>query len=229
MSRLSSQSRPDLAYDALNLSTILNKASAKDAKESRKAAIKAKTENFPIKYSHLGDFKDLHIEVFADASFANIENGLQTKSVMGSTIYLANKELRVNPIQWKSKVIEKVTPDTKTAETLALENAIDDAIHLSEMISEVYTGEIKGGHQIPLIVREDSKALIQSLYSTHKVKRKTMWVIISCIQQHIQTGIIKDIFHVKSNQQLADVFTKKGVNTQTIIETMSSGIIDFRL
>ena len=207
------------------MSTVLNKASSKDAKDSRKAVIKAKTENFAIKYSHLGNLKNLHLEVFADASFTNMEKGLQTKSVMGSAIFLANDDLKVNPIQWKSKVIEKVTPDTKTAETLALESAIDDAIHLSEMISEVYTGEVNG-YSIPLVIREDSKALIQSLYSTRKVKRTTMRVIISCIQQHIQRGIIKDIFHVKSHQQLADVFTKRGVNPSNIIEAMSSGFLN---
>ena len=63
---------------------------------------------------------------------------------MGSIIFLSNKDNKVNPLQWKSKVIEKVTPDIKTAETLSLEITVDDAIHLSEMITEIYTGNPKG-------------------------------------------------------------------------------------
>ena len=81
-------------------------------------------------------------------------------------------------INWKSKVIDKVAQDIKTAETLALENAVDDAIHLTNMISELYTGKLIG-YQIPIVVNEDSKSLIESLYSTKKVKRKTMRVVIS--------------------------------------------------
>ena len=122
------------------------------------------------------------------------------------------------------KVIEKVTPDIKTAETLSLEITVDDAIHLSEMITEIYTGNPKGC-ALPLVVKEDSKALIDSLYSTKKVKRKTMRVVISCLQQYITNGIIKDIIHVKTDQQLADVFTKRGVNGQNIIDVTSTGAI----
>ena len=69
--------------------------------------------------------------------------------------------------------------DIKSAETLALENAVDDALHLADMISEVYTGEANPKLKIPLTINEDSKSLIESLYSTQKVKRKTMRVVVS--------------------------------------------------
>ena len=50
LSWATSQTRPDLAFDALHLSTILNKATHQDAKNSRKSVIKAKTENYKIKF-----------------------------------------------------------------------------------------------------------------------------------------------------------------------------------
>ena len=89
---------------------------------------------------------------------------------MGYFIALANEDMEVSPLHWKSKVIEKVAEDVKTAETLALETATDDAIHLADMIAEIYTGETNPNIKIPLIVNEDSASLIESLYSTKKVK-----------------------------------------------------------
>ena len=53
-----------------------------------------------------------------------------------------------------------------------------------------------------------------------------MRVVVSSIQQQMKSGIIKDIFHVKTQDQLADVFTKKGVKCQTIIDAVSKGKIE---
>ena len=68
LSWASSQTRPDLAYDALQLSTVLNKAAYRDAKIANKVVLKAKHQNLELKFSQLGNIEDLHIELFADAS-----------------------------------------------------------------------------------------------------------------------------------------------------------------
>ena len=63
-------------------------------------------------------------------------------------------DLDISPLHWKSCVIDKVTEDVKTAETLALEKALDDAIHLSNLISEIYTGEATK-NILPIVANED--------------------------------------------------------------------------
>ena len=133
-------------------------------------------------------WKKLHLEVFADAALGNAEKDLGTKSVMGYFIALSNSNMKISPLHWKSKVIEKVAEDVKTAETLALETAVDDSIHLADLIAEIYSGEEESETKIPLKVNGDSASLIESLYSTKKVKRKTMRVVISSIQQNIKRG-----------------------------------------
>ena len=172
----------------------------------------------------MADFYDLHIELFADASLGNVEEGLHTKSGMGYFICLSNKKLDVSPLHWKSCVIDKVAEDVKTAETLALEKALDDSIHISNLITEVYTGEASM-NTLPIIANEDSNSLLESIYSTKKVKRKTMRVVISSIQQHLQNKILTEIHHVKSADNVADVFTKKGVNTDRILTVLKNGSI----
>ena len=222
---LSSQTRPDLSYDAFYLSTCLNKAKYKEAKYSTKVLEKSKQRSVQLKFSHLAHWKDLHIELYVDAALGNIEQEGMTKSMMGYFIVLCDNSGNFNPLHWKSKVIDKVTPDIKTAETIALENALDDAIYMSKMISEIYTG--KGdAFKIPIVINEDSKSLVQSLSSTKKVKRKTVRLVISSIQQSINDGTISDIIHVSSKDQLADTFTKKGVNNEKLLKCLASGKLD---
>ena len=182
LSWLSSQTRPDLAFDALNLSICLNKARFKDAKYSKKVLLRAKEDQYEIKFSHLGHLKNLHLEIFADASLGNVEHNSETKSVMGSFIGLANDDLKTSPLSWRSKLIERVAQDIKTAETLALEASIDDGVFLASMISELYGGDQK----IPIIVNEDSRGLVDSIYSTKKIKKKTMRVVLSGIEQYLK-------------------------------------------
>ena len=177
-------------------------------------------------FTHLGNIEDLHIEVFADASLGNMEKDLETKSVMGYFICLANSNMDINPLHWKSRVIDKVAEDIKTAETLALETAIDDAIHLSNLLMEVYSGNVKE-NSIPIIVNEDSLSLVESIYSTKKVKRKTMRVVISSIQQHLKLKRISDVKHVKTEDNVADIFTKKGVSKERILNVLHSGSLNY--
>ena len=188
--------------------------------------MKAKQENICVKYSHIGDLEDLHIELFADASLGNTEKNLESKSVMGLVVLLKGKDENVNPLNWRSKVIDKVAEDIKTAETLALETAIDESIHLADMISEIYTDD-SNTTKLLIIVNADSKLLVESLYSTKKVRRKTMRVVISSIQQQMKRGRIKTIKHVNSKQQLADVMTKKGVSPDNILDIVTRGTLDF--
>ena len=222
LSWLATQTRPDLSFDSFNLSTVLNRATLRDGKLANKIIKKAKQEQIELKFSTLGNIEDLHLEIFADASLGNVESGLHTKSGMGYFICLANKNLDISPLHWKSCVIDKVAEDIKTAETLALEKALDDAIHISNLITEMYTGDATM-NTLPIIANEDSNSLLESLYSTKKVKRKTMRVVVSNIQKHLQNGILTDIHKVKSKENIADVFTKAGVNTDRVLTVLRHG------
>ena len=157
---------------------------------------KAKKNEVSLKFQKLGNIKDLHLEVFADASLGNVEEDGYTKSMMGYFIVLSDSQGKFNPIHWKSKVIDKVAQDVKTAETLALDIALDDAIFLGRIISEIYFGDFRI-FTIPIEINEDSKSLVDTLFSTKKVKRKTMRIIVSSLQQYMKDGTISNVKHVK--------------------------------
>ena len=50
-----------------------------------------------------------------------------------------------------------------------------------------------------------------------------MRVVISSIQQNLQNKIIRDVHHVKSQDNIADIFTKKGVDNTRIKEVLQFG------
>ena len=50
-----------------------------------------------------------------------------------------------------------------------------------------------------------------------------MRVVISSVQQNLKNKRIKDILHVKSSDQIADVFTKSGVCTNAILDVIQKG------
>ena len=163
----SSQTRPDISYDAFFMSSILNKSRYRHFKQMKKLTEKVKDEQLSLKFQRLGEWHSLKVHVYADASLGNTEENGETKSVMGYLIMLTNSENIFNPIHWKTKIIERVAEDIKSAETLSLESAVDDAIYISSMLTEIYTGRIDKPC-LPLIIKEDSKSLIESLYSTKK-------------------------------------------------------------
>ena len=210
-----------MSFDSFNLSTVLNRATLRDAKLTNKIVKKAKQEQVQLKFSKLGNIQDLHLELFSDASLGNVETGIHTKSGLGYFICLANDNLDMSPLHWKSSVIDKVAEDIKTAETLALEKALDDAIHISNLLTEVYTGEPRK-NELPIIANIDSNSLLESIYSTKKVKRKTMRVVLSSIQQHLQNKILTEVCHVKSKDNIADVFTKTGVNPDRVLTALKN-------
>ena len=164
LSWLASQTRPDLSFDAFYLSTKLNKATFKDAMDSVKSTKKAYERNVSLKFSKLGPIEKLHIELYPDASLGNIDSELKTKSMMGYFACISNDAMEMNPLNWKSKIIEKVAPDIKSAETLALEQALDDTIHLGNMLSELYF-EDPNKFKIPITINKSSKSLFHSIFS----------------------------------------------------------------
>ena len=70
---VSSQTRPDLCFDTLDLSVERNKATGATLKKAVKALRKLKAKDSTIRFSKVGD--DLKIIVYADAAFCNLSDG----------------------------------------------------------------------------------------------------------------------------------------------------------
>ena len=119
--------RPDLSYRTNILSRIpagtdLNQKIT----EARELIDVARKHPLEIRYGKIGSLNQLSLEVYADASFAGVEKGI--KSTEGFIIFLRGSDSRCAPIAWRSRVISRVCRSAKSAETVALEDALDMAI-----------------------------------------------------------------------------------------------------
>ena len=213
--------RPDLAFDVRHLATRNKDATIGDIKTANKILKKAHYENVKVKYSHLGDWRQLKLVTFTDSSFKNSED--KVKSVGGRVTFLTSPQGLASPLSWKSRTIQQVCKSVKSAETRSLEQGMEDSIYTARIIHEVMTG--KPGY-IPVEQKIDSKTLYDSVRSTKPVEEKTMRHVLAWIkQQKEEEKTVTRIDWISNKLMLADILTKKGVKPDPLLRAVTEGRI----
>ena len=134
--------RPDLCFEVNRLSTNISIISIRELKDAKRLVKKAKAEPISLRFTKIGCMKDLRIQLYTDASFNNQD--AKIRSTEGRVILLQNKKtLKANAFSWKTKKIARICRSVKGAETRALENGLDEAVHFSRMVREIFDGDLK--------------------------------------------------------------------------------------
>ena len=142
---LSEVSRPDLAFDTLDMASFTKDATVKQAQRLNKVVRKASELDNEILYSKIGDETDLKILAISDAALNKREN--KTQSIMGKSVFLSNlAETKVCPIVLKSKTIQTVCRSAKDAETRGFEKTAEEAIYIARSLKEILTARTTAGH-----------------------------------------------------------------------------------
>ena len=157
--------------------------------------------------------------VFSDASFGNVKNG---GSQGGFIIFLSDETNSVTPLSWSSKRLKRVVRSTMAAETLALLQAVDGAIYLRQFISEVLFNELSA-KSIPIYCFVDNKDLCSALESSKDVNERRLRVEIQTLKDCIRNDNLF-IRWVDTKNQLADVFTKTGLKSCTLLNALADGV-----
>ena len=100
---------------------------------------------------------------------------------------------------------------TLSAETLSTYDAVDEAIYIGHMLTELYHDHHLQ-NKIPVIVYTDNHSLHDNLNSTKQVKEKRLRIILAGVQESLERGNLKKILWISSKCQLADCLTKKGAS-----------------
>ena len=220
---LAEMTRPDLAYDCLNLSCHTKSATVGNIKEANKAIKKAKAYPGVIRYGRVGDLKSVKVLGISDASY--LKQDERTKSVMGRMIFLSShEEDKVAPIIWKAKTIPTVCKTVKDAETRAADKCVDDSIYIARCIKEIYTGE-RGESQIKVDICTDSQSLIDSIESTRQIDSKLLRPIVKFLKQMLDSQMVNNIRWVDTEVCVADILTKpaRSVLTSKVMDIMRTG------
>ena len=217
-------SRPDLVFNVSMLSrAVQDEELDSQIEKCRTLTTRAKDSKYVITYKALGEMKNLELLVFSDAAYGNQDLD-RVKSTVGIIIFLSGPG-GCAPILWRSRAIKRVCKSVKTAETLALEEAVDAAINLARQINQMVTGrkEEKG---IPVRAFTDSKSLVDSVESCKQVVEGAMRLVVEKIKEHVQDGHVTEITWVRGARNWADGLTKKTVDMTGLINILKTGEIN---
>jgi len=188
-------------------------------KEARRLVKEIKATQVEIKFSRLGDLSELYLEVYVDAAFGNTDN--KVRSTEGAIIMLRGVGSRCSPAYWTSKKT-RVCKSAKTAETVALENAVDMAICIGRQLNQIRTG-VAGKDPGKIVVCSDSKSLIESLSSTKQVKEGPMRLSIERLKDFRDHGEVTEFKWVPTGDMLADALTKQRVDAAVLVRVLRTG------
>ena len=224
---ISLMTRPDISFDVNVLSSEVANGTISTIKAANRVIKKAKFSQSVLRFVRLGDLSDLSIKVYADASYANQLD--KVRSTAGRIILIQNKKKgSVNVVSWKTKKIGRVCRSVKSAETRALEEAIDDAVNIARLVTEVYTGKVnlKDPAQIPVEGYTDSKSLWESLHNTRQCEEKILRNSIASIKELMDLKMVEEVSWVPTKHQLADCMTKRGQTSGWLLRVASHNRLD---
>lgn len=216
---MSTQTRPDICFDVLELSNSLKQPTVSDILKANKCVKKLRNETCIVQFPCLDMSSDFSLDVFCDASHANLPDGFS--SAEGYIIFLTDNAGRCCPLAWGSKKIRRVVKSSLAAETLSLVDAIDVAMYLKHILSEVLQSD-----DIAIRCHVDNKSLWDNVHSTKSVSEKRLRIDMASIKEMLHTKEIKSIHWTPASGQLADCFTKRGACCGKLLNIINTGHLD---
>lgn len=211
-------SRPDLSFELIETSTKFKNGKVLDLLNIMKTVKKAKTELSQVCFPDLGQPKYWEIILFSDAAHANLNDGVS--STLGYVVFLANQR-KVCPLSWRTNKIKRVVRSTLAAETLSLQEGLEDAFYVKSVLADIL-GQ-KTIHDVPVIAYVDNKSLVEAVHSTRMVDDKRLRIDIGAIKQSLEVGDVKAVKWCQGSSQLANCLTKKGASGIQLLAVFQTG------
>ncbi|GAB1610627.1 hypothetical protein Ahia01_001349000 [Argonauta hians] len=204
------QTRPDISFDICQAS--VNMANESDnMKRINKCIKRLKSENPVLKFVPI-NFRSSKIVCFADASFANLQNGAS----QGGFIIFIESEGKCIPLFWQSKKLKRVVKSTLSAENMALMEGAEQCFLLKSIIKEIFN------ISLPIIVMTDSKSLKDCLSTSKTLEDKRLKVDICVVRDYDKKKEIHQVCWISTEKQLADSLTKSGANPAKLLQVLQS-------
>lgn len=211
--------RPDLAFEMIELSTKFKAGIVDDLVRVRKALLNTKLNKAEILIPNLGDPKDWHIMCYTDAALGNLNDGVD--STGGHIIFLTNsKQRECAVLDWQANKIKRVVRSTLAAETLSLCDGLENALHVRSILEDTLNLHEK---TIKIHGIVDNRSTVDAVKSTTVVDDKRLRREIGGVKELLERGEVSSISWVPGSDQLADVLTKRGVNNLKLLNVIQTG------
>ena len=213
LSWISTQTRPDVAFDVCELSGICKKATIGDALRLNKVISRILSDNYYLLFQRMSRMEECTLDCYTDASFANLPDG---GSQGGFVIFLSDCDGNKCPLSWQSRRLRRVVKSTLAAETLALVEGAEAAVYLKTIIEEIV-----GCDKLKVQCYVDNKSLVEALKSSTSVDDRRLRIDVALLKDMMQRREVDNISWVSTSEQLADCLTKKGASTDRLREALS--------
>ena len=132
-------------------------------------------------------------------------------------------------LNWHSKRIRRVARSSLAAETLGLSDTVGNGVYrwqwsLFELLPELLFND---PYCIPVEVMSDSKSLYGVLHSKKNVSEKCLRIDTVLLKEFIDNKSVTKIHYVPSQNQLANVLTKRTALSRELLNTLSKGVLPF--
>ena len=207
--------RPDLLFSQIESSSVITKATVNDLKKLAKAVNKVHDSKSYLKVPKLAaDPEKWKMQLFTDASWRNLgESG----SAAGKVLYISDGDVSY-PVYWGAHKLRRVCHSSQTAEIMALNEGLNDAQLVREMIEEMT------GVKVDMEAIIDNKNAYAALTANTAPTDKRLRCEVAEVREAIMLGEVKRIKLVGSKYQLADALTKSGADGTNILISLQSGI-----
>ena len=208
--------RPDIVFDAMELSMSLTSPCVHDYGRALKTLKKLQSSEVEIAFPNLGSFSNWRILVLSDAAFANLSDSVS--SAGGYIIFIVGDEHRCLPVCWKANKIKRKVNSTLAAECLALKNAVDHALFLRNLLKDM----LNISYLLPIEAWTDNRNTYVSVKTITQVDDKRLRIDIACIKDCITNDNLS-VNWCPGNEMLANCLTKRGCSADDLLYLVSLG------
>ena len=211
---LSTQGRPDIAFNSCFLSNSLKCGDSNVFVAANKIVRKVQNQTVTLRFYKDFDITSCYIISFSDASFANLPNA----GSQGSYVtLLVDQNGRYCPLTWQSRKVRRVVKSTIAAECLAAVEAAEITIFIAHLITDIMQFSI-----VPkTYVFCDNRNLVNAAYSSTNLEDKRLIIDISIIRDMLERKELTEFIWVSTELQLANALTKQGASDQLLLNVFN--------
>ena len=216
---LSSQGRPDIAFDCCYIANSLKSGDPRVFSAANKVIRKIQNQDVTLTFHNDFDFSSCSVISFCDASFANLPNA---GSQGGFLCFLVDRNGVYCPIAWQSRKVKRVVKSTLAAECLCAVEAAELTVYIAELIRNVFQNP---SMSIDTFVYCDNKNLVNAVHSSTNLDDRRLVIDVSVLRDQLQQNALTDFVWVSTKLQLADTLTKQGTSDKQLINVFNKKLL----